>query len=167
MAPGRRFVSFKNERYDRYYRMLGELQFSRYDPVKLTAGLGPEAEQAVAKKIGELSSRGFLNPLHQSSVHVLSPDGVFWGNNIAADPDAAQPILSPEYILAQNPDFLFGAMAITKPGDILAADSVITKTRAGMEKNISIVPSSLLIRTSPRIVDSLLELYGEIQGYSR
>jgi iron complex transport system substrate-binding protein len=87
--------------------------------------------------------------------------------NIAAGLDGAQPILSPEYILSQNPDFFFGAMSISKPEDILAADSVIAKTRAGMEKNISIVPSSLLLRTSPRIVDTLLELYGEIKRYSR
>ncbi|MDR0630285.1 MAG: ABC transporter substrate-binding protein [Treponema sp.] len=85
--------------------------------------------------------------------------------NIAGGLNAAQPILSPEYILAQNPDFLFGAMAITKPEDILAADSVIGKTRAGMEKNIRIVPSSLFLRTSPRILESLWELYGEIKTY--
>jgi iron complex transport system substrate-binding protein len=87
--------------------------------------------------------------------------------NIAAGLDAAQPILSAEYILAQNPDFLFGAMAITKPEDILSAGSVIAKTRAGMEKNIKIVPSSLFLRTSPRIVESLVELYGEVRKYSR
>jgi iron complex transport system substrate-binding protein len=87
--------------------------------------------------------------------------------NIAGDLNAAQPILSAEYILAQDPDFLFGAMSITKPEDILGADSVIARTRAGRERNISIVPSSLFLRTSPRIVESLLELYGEIQKYSR
>jgi iron complex transport system substrate-binding protein len=87
--------------------------------------------------------------------------------NIAGGLKAAQPILSPEYILAQNPDFFFGAMSISKPEDILAADSVIAKTRAGMEKNISVIPSSLLFRTSPRIVDTLLELYEEIKKYSR
>jgi iron complex transport system substrate-binding protein len=87
--------------------------------------------------------------------------------NIAAGLNAAQPILSPEYILAQNPDFLFGAMSITKPEDILTADSVIGKTRAGIEKNISIVPSSLFLRASPRIVESLFELYGEVKQYTR
>jgi iron complex transport system substrate-binding protein len=87
--------------------------------------------------------------------------------NIAAGLNAAQPILSAEYILAQNPDFLFGAMAITSPDDILTADSVIGKTRAGIEKNISIVPSSLFLRTSPRLVDSLLELYGEVKKYAK
>ncbi|MDR2245464.1 MAG: ABC transporter substrate-binding protein [Treponema sp.] len=87
--------------------------------------------------------------------------------NIAAGLNAAQPILSAEYILSQNPDFLFGAMAIAKPEDILTADSVIAKTRAGIEKNISIVPSSLFLRTSPRIVESLLELYGVIKKYTK
>jgi iron complex transport system substrate-binding protein len=87
--------------------------------------------------------------------------------NIAAGLNAAQPILSAEYILAQNPDFLFGAMAITSPDDILTADSVIAKTRAGIERNISIVPSSLFLRTSPRLVDSLLELYGEVKKYAQ
>jgi iron complex transport system substrate-binding protein len=95
---------------------------------------------------------------------ILSILGV---TNIAADLDAAQPILSPEYILAENPDFLFGAMSITKPEDILAADSVIGRTRAGRENNISIVPSSFFLRTSPRIVDSLLDLYGEIKRYAK
>jgi iron complex transport system substrate-binding protein len=103
-------------------------------------------------------------PDHSLPGEILRILGV---ENIAAGLNAAQPILSPEYILAQNPDFFFGAMSITKPEDILAADSVIAKTRAGMEKNISIVSSSLLLRTSPRIVDTLLELYGEIKRYSR
>jgi iron complex transport system substrate-binding protein len=86
--------------------------------------------------------------------------------NIAAGLNAAQPILSPEYLLSADPDFLFGSMAITKPEDILTADSVILQTRAGREQNIRLVPSALFIRTSPRIVDSLLEMYGELESFS-
>jgi iron complex transport system substrate-binding protein len=86
--------------------------------------------------------------------------------NIAGELDAAQPILSPEYILSRDPDFLFGSMAITKPEDILTADSVILQTRAGREKNIRFVPSSLFLRPSPRIVDALLEMYGELAAFS-
>jgi iron complex transport system substrate-binding protein len=85
--------------------------------------------------------------------------------NIAGGLDAAQPILSPEYILIQNPDFFFGAMSVSKPEDILGADSVIAKTRAGIEKNISIVPSPLFLRTSPRIVESILELHRIIEAF--
>jgi iron complex transport system substrate-binding protein len=87
--------------------------------------------------------------------------------NIAAGLDAAQPILAAEFILDQNPDFLFGAMSITKEEDILAADPVIALTRAGKEGNIRIVPSSLFLRPSPRIIDTLTELYREVQAYGR
>ncbi|GHV96166.1 hemin receptor [Spirochaetia bacterium] len=90
---------------------------------------------------------------------------VLGAQNIAADLPASQPILSSEYVLAQNPDFLFGAMSITKPEDILAADSAILKTRAGRESNISIVPSSFFLRPSPRMMDKLLELHSEMKKY--
>jgi iron complex transport system substrate-binding protein len=146
-------------------------------------GKEAEARTLVAEKEGQLDSLraelkrrplnlkgAFLysvNPLMAFTSaslpgEILSILGV---ENIAGGLSAAQPILSPEYILAQNPDFLFGAMAISKPEDILSADSVIARTRAGIEKNISIVPSSLFLRTSPRIVESLLELYGEVRKY--
>jgi oxygen-independent coproporphyrinogen-3 oxidase len=85
MAPGRRMVSPGNKKYDRYYRMLGELQFGLYDPVKMTGGLGPAAEKAVGEKIAELAGQGFLVPVPESSAWSLSPDGVFWGNNIAVE----------------------------------------------------------------------------------
>lgn len=87
--------------------------------------------------------------------------------NIAAGLNAAQPILSPEYMLARNPDFLFGAMAITKPEDMLAADSVIAQTRAGQEGNIKIIPSSLFLRPSPRLIDGLPVLRNELEGYRK
>jgi oxygen-independent coproporphyrinogen-3 oxidase len=85
MAPGRRFVSPVNEEHDRYYRMLGELQFGLYDPSRLSRFLGPAVEKAVLEKIEELSGQGLLIPVPQSSAWSLSPDGIFWGNNIAVD----------------------------------------------------------------------------------
>jgi oxygen-independent coproporphyrinogen-3 oxidase len=85
MAPGRRFVSSGNEAYDRYYRLLGELQFGLYDPVRLARFLGPAVEKGISEKIQELSGLGYLVPIPQSSAWSLSPDGVFWGNNIAVE----------------------------------------------------------------------------------
>jgi oxygen-independent coproporphyrinogen-3 oxidase len=85
MAPGRRFVSPRNEEYDKYYRLLGELQFGLYDPSRMARFLGPAVEQAIVEKIQELSGRGLLVPLPQSSAWSLSPEGVFWGNNIAVE----------------------------------------------------------------------------------
>jgi oxygen-independent coproporphyrinogen-3 oxidase len=86
MSPGRRFVSAGNKEYDNYYRMLGELQFGLYDPVRLARFAGsPQAEQAIAEKITNLGGLGYLVPLPQSSGWSLTPDGVFWGNNIAVE----------------------------------------------------------------------------------
>jgi iron complex transport system substrate-binding protein len=148
-----------------------------------------EAEALVQEKEGrleslrrELAERPLTykgNPLKGAFLYSTSPIMAFTGDslpgeilsilglvNIAAGLNAAQPILSPEYILAQDPDFLFGSMAVTKAEDILGADSVILQTRAGREKNIKFVPSSLFLRTSPRIVEALLEMYGELEGFS-
>jgi oxygen-independent coproporphyrinogen-3 oxidase len=85
MAPGRRFVNPGNMDYDQYYRLLGELQFGSYDPSRMARFLGPAVERAILKKVRELSSLGFLVPSAQSGVWALSPDGVFWGNNIAVE----------------------------------------------------------------------------------
>jgi oxygen-independent coproporphyrinogen-3 oxidase len=85
MAPGKRFVNAGNAEYDRYYRLLGELQFGLYDPPRMARFLGPAVERTILEKVRELSSLGFLVPTAQSDVWALSPDGVFWGNNIAVE----------------------------------------------------------------------------------
>lgn len=92
---------------------------------------------------------------------------ILGAENIAENLDAAQPILSPEYILASNPDFLFGALSLTDPADVLAADPAIPQTRAGRDMHIRIVPSSIFLRSSPRTVENLLELFEEVKAFSR
>jgi iron complex transport system substrate-binding protein len=78
---------------------------------------------------------------------------LFGVENITPDNRARQAILSPEHILAKNPDFLFCSIAIKRPEDLLTPGSVILKTRAGRENNIIIVPTALFLRPSPRIID--------------
>jgi oxygen-independent coproporphyrinogen-3 oxidase len=86
MSPGRRFVVPGSKEHDNYYRMLGELQFGLYDPARLVRFLkSPEAEKAVLEKLEELRNLGFLVLAPQSSGWCLSPDGIFWGNNIAVE----------------------------------------------------------------------------------
>ncbi|MDR2072078.1 MAG: coproporphyrinogen III oxidase family protein [Spirochaetaceae bacterium] len=84
MAPGRRFVSAPDPGYEKYYRILGLLQFGRYDAEKIAGYLGPRAEERVKKKIAEYLDRGFLETLDTGG-YCLSPEGIFWGNNIAVD----------------------------------------------------------------------------------
>jgi iron complex transport system substrate-binding protein len=85
--------------------------------------------------------------------------------NIASDISSEQSVLSSEYILAQNPDFLLGAITVTSIEDILTADSVFQRTRAGKERNIRIIPSVFFMRPSPRIIDRVMEFHEAIQGF--
>jgi oxygen-independent coproporphyrinogen-3 oxidase len=86
MSPGRRFVSPTDEVHERCYRMLGELQFGLYDPSGLARFFrSPGVEKAIVEKIQELSGRGYLVPVPQRSAWSLTPDGIFWGNNIAVE----------------------------------------------------------------------------------
>jgi iron complex transport system substrate-binding protein len=87
--------------------------------------------------------------------------------NIAAGLPAAQPILSTEYLLVQNPDFLFGSMMLAKPEDILAADSAVKNTRAGREGNLAVVPSRFFLRPSPSLFDGILELRETLKNYKK
>ena len=64
--------------------------------------------------------------------------------NIAANVPGERPILSPEYILKENPDFLAGAMSLDNPKQIIEASNVIPKTKAGKNNNIFMLDSSVI-----------------------
>lgn len=76
-------------------------------------------------------------------------------DNIAANVPGQRPILSPEYILKENPDFLAGAMSLDNPQQIIEASNVIPKTKAGKNNNIFILDSSVILRSSYRIFDEM------------
>ena len=75
--------------------------------------------------------------------------------NIAANVPGQRPILSPEYILKENPDFLAGAMSLDNPKQIIEASNVIPKIKAGKNNNIFILDSSVILRSSYRIFDEM------------
>ena len=75
--------------------------------------------------------------------------------NIASNVPGERPILSPEYILKENPDFLAGAMSLDSPQQIIEASNVIPKTKAGKNGNIFILDSSVILRSSYRIFDEM------------
>ena len=75
--------------------------------------------------------------------------------NIAANVSGQRPILSPEYILKENPDFLAGAMSLDDPQQIIEESNVIPKLKAGKNNNIFILDSSVILRSSYRIFDEM------------
>ena len=83
--------------------------------------------------------------------------------NIASNVPGQRPILSPEYILKENPDFLAGAMSLDSPQQIIEASNVIAKTKAGKNKNIFILDSSIMLRSSYRIFDEIEVLKSKLE----
>lgn len=79
----------------------------------------------------------------------------------------AKPIISAEYILEQNSDFLFGATVITSTEDILNSNPLISETGAGSESNIYLIPSYKFFGPTPRVIDFIEGLYGQLRGLSK
>lgn len=84
--------------------------------------------------------------------------------NIAKGLPGGRPILSPEFLLAENPDILVGSMAIKNKNDILNSNPVIKQTKAGQKGNIMIIESDKILRGTPRVIDALEELYKELSN---
>ncbi|MDX8335459.1 ABC transporter substrate-binding protein [Candidatus Cetobacterium colombiensis] len=84
--------------------------------------------------------------------------------NIAKGLPGGRPILSPEFLLAENPDILVGSMAIKNKSDILNSNPVVKQTKAGQKGNIMIIESDKILRGTPRVIDALEELYQELSN---
>ncbi|WP_410208778.1 ABC transporter substrate-binding protein [Fusobacterium sp.] len=77
-----------------------------------------------------------------------------------------KPILSQEYVLKENPDFLAGAMMIKNGDNILKDNPVLKQTDAGKNENVFLIDSTKTLRGSPRIFQALEELYIQLKPIS-
>ncbi len=84
--------------------------------------------------------------------------------DLAKNLTGQRPILSPEYILKEDPDFLIGIMGIKSMDDLIRSNEYLTKTKAGKEKNIYILNSNRLLRMSPHIIDEIEEIHRFLSG---
>jgi oxygen-independent coproporphyrinogen-3 oxidase len=84
MAPGRSMVSGLKAAHEPYYRMLGHLEFARYDPTLLCAELSPAERASTLRCLASLAERGLLEG-GENGAFRATRDGVFWGNNMAAE----------------------------------------------------------------------------------
>lgn len=82
--------------------------------------------------------------------------------NIADNLIGDKPIISQEFLLKKNPDFLAGAMSIKSAKDIANSNPAVKETTAGKKGNFFIVDSSKILRGSPRIFEAVEELYLEL-----
>jgi oxygen-independent coproporphyrinogen-3 oxidase len=84
-AQGRRFVSPLNPDHEKYHRMLGLLEFARYDPALLCGELDAGAGEATLRCLAALAERGLLEAAENKGAYRPTAEGVFWGNNMAAE----------------------------------------------------------------------------------
>jgi oxygen-independent coproporphyrinogen-3 oxidase len=83
-APGRRLVSPLDPRYEKYHRILGLLEFARYDPALLWGELDPGARESALRCLAALAEQGLLEAPGTGGAYSPTAEGVFWGNNMAA-----------------------------------------------------------------------------------
>ncbi|HNY36368.1 MAG TPA: ABC transporter substrate-binding protein [Petrotogaceae bacterium] len=134
--------------------------------------------QEKKSKLKKIKADILKNPLNMKGIFLYSTNPIMAFNstslsgqilevigvkNIAADLSADKPILSAEYILQQNPDFIIGAMSITSPQQIKDASPLIKSTSAAKKDKIFLIDSSKILRPSPRIVDEIENLYLELK----
>lgn len=93
---------------------------------------------------------------------ILSLLGV---KNLADNLVGDKPIISPEFLLKENPDFLIGSMAIGSPEDILNSNPVVKDITAGKKGHLFIVDSTKILRGSPRIFEAIDEFYNELKNF--
>ena len=137
-----------------------------------------ENEEEYERKLKKIKADILKNPLNMKGIFLYSTNPIMAFNstslsgqilevigvkNIAADLSADKPILSAEYILQQNPDFIIGAMSITSPQQIKDASPLIKSTSAAKKDKIFLIDSSKILRPSPRIVDEIENLYLELK----
>lgn len=149
---------------------------------KLT-GKEKEAEELYRKsneKLENISDKIAKNPLNLKGAVLYSTSPMMAFNskslpgqifmllgvkNLTDNLVGDKPILSPEFLLQQNPDFLAGAMSISNPDDILNSSPVVRETTAGKNKNLFIVDSTKVLRGSPRIFEAVEEFYNELKNF--
>lgn len=92
---------------------------------------------------------------------------LFGIKNLADNLVGDKPIISPEFLLQENPDFLSGTMSITKAEDILNNNIIVKETTAGKNSNLFIVDSTKILRGSPRIFEAIDDFYLELKEINK
>ncbi|PAF50363.1 hemin ABC transporter substrate-binding protein [Helicobacter sp. 13S00401-1] len=91
------------------------------------------------------------------------PDDIFKTlgvKNLADNLSGKTPIITPEFLIEQNPDFMVIAGA-SSVKSFLSEHPLLANTKAAKNNKIFVVSQSAMLRGSPRIVDEIEKLHGE------
>ncbi|MCD8213565.1 MAG: ABC transporter substrate-binding protein [Campylobacter sp.] len=82
--------------------------------------------------------------------------------NLADGLQGATPIVSPEFILSANPDFIVLVGGMGGSDNFLKENPALAKTNAAKNGKILTFPSSILLRGTPRIGEGADKIYNEL-----
>lgn len=85
-------------------------------------------------------------------------------DNLAKDVTGDRPIISNEFLIAENPDFVAGAMSFKSADEIKNSNPALAETKAFKNNNIFIIDSNKILRGSPRIFEALEEFSTELSN---
>ncbi len=170
-AHGIKTVSFPANSFDDIFNNFLEVG-------KLT-GKEDEAQKITAEKKEKLEEIKKSEPLNKKGAFIYSASPmmafgdnslpgevlkIYGAENLTDKVKGERPILTPEYVIEENPDFLLVGLGVTSEDEIVTANPQLKDTNAVKNKNIIKVNSQALLRGSPRIVDETMNLYEEIKN---
>ena len=153
--------------------------FNNFLEVGKLIGKENEAQKITAEKKEKLEEIKKSEPLNKKGafIYSASPMMAFGENslpgevlkiygveNLTDKVKGERPILTPEYVIEENPDFLLVGLGVSSEDEIVTANPQLKDTNAVKNKNIIKVNSQALLRGSPRIVDETMNLYEEIKN---
>ena len=164
-------MSFPADSFDDIFNNfleVGKLVGKEKEAQKITAEKKAKLEEIkksepLGKKLAFIYSTSPMKAFGDKSLpgEVLKLYGV---ENLTDKVSGERPILTPEYIIEENPDFLLVGLGINSVDEIITANPQLKDTNAVKNKNIIKVNSQALLRGSPRIVDETMNLYEEIKN---
>ena len=170
-AHGIKTVSFPANSFDDI--------FNNFLEVGKLIGKEDEAQKITAEKKEKLEEIKKSEPLNKKGafIYSASPMMAFGENslpgevlkiygveNLTDKVKGERQILTPEYVIEENPDFLLVGLGVSSEDEIVTANPQLKDTNAVKNKNIIKVNSQALLRGSPRIVDETMNLYEEIKN---
>ena len=170
-AHGIKTVSFPANSFDDIFNNfleVGKLIGKENEAQKITAEKKEKLEEI--KKSEQLNKKGAFiysaSPMMAFGENSLPGEvlKIYGVENLTDKVKGERPILTPEYVIEENPDFLLVGLGVSSEDEIVTANPQLKDTNAVKNKNIIKVNSQALLRGSPRIVDETMNLYEEIKN---
>ena len=145
--------------------------FTNFMEVAKMLGKENEANKIIAEKIAKLEEIQKMAAINKKGLFVMSASPLMvFGNdnlpndimkllnikNIAENQKGRNPIVTPEFIIKENPDMII--TLLPNPSQIVATNPQLKNVNAIKNSKFIVVNSSQILRGSPRTIDQIEEI---------